>query len=203
MSAVSATHMSLTRIGLALLAVTVPAQALAHSGPGAHIGFLQGLAHPLSGLDHLLVMIGVGLFAATLGGRARWLLPGTFVTVMAGAAMAAMTGLVGGAPAEHLMALSVIVVGVPIALALRPKLPSALALMALCAALHGHAHGVELPAAVDAISFLPGFVLSTALLHATGALAGIGLSRIRYAGFSLTQGVGAAMALAGLVLTWT
>lgn len=202
MSAAAASPFCASRIGLALLVAIVPAQAFAHSGPGAHSDFFQGLAHPVSGLDHLLVMVGIGLFAATLGARARWVLPGTFVTVMALAAIAAMSGLIGGAPAEHLMALSVIVIGVPIALALKPSLPSAMALVALCASVHGHAHGVELPAAANASTFLLGFVLSTALLHATGALAGIGLNRLSYAGFTPSRGVGAAMVLAGLVLAF-
>lgn len=201
MSAAAASPRVATRIGLALMAIAVPAQVLAHSGPGTHVDFIQGLAHPVSGLDHLLVMIGVGLFAATLGGRARWALPGTFVTVMALAAMAAMAGLIGGAPAEHLIALSVIVIGAPIALAYRPSLRSAMALVGLCALVHGHAHGAELPAAANATSFLLGFVLSTALLHATGALAGIGLARLSVAGPMLTRSVGVAMLLTGLGLT--
>lgn len=202
MSGTHASAFSATRFGLALLAAVMPAQALAHSGPGAHVDFFQGLLHPVSGLDHLLVMVGVGLFAATLGGRARWALPTTFVAVMALAAMAATSGLIGGAPAEHLIALSVIVIGVPIALALKPGLSSAMTLVALCAAVHGHAHGAELPAAASATSFVLGFVLSTALLHATGALAGIGLNRVSFAGFALTRSVGVAMVVAGLVLAW-
>ena len=203
MSGTAATPIFTSRIALALLATLAPVPVLAHSGPGAHVDFLQGLLHPVSGLDHLLVMIGVGLFAATLGGRARWALPTTFVTVMALAAIAALSGLIGGAPAEHLIALSVIVIGVPIALALKPTLPLAMALVAVCASVHGHAHGVELPAAANAASFLIGFVLSTTLLHATGALAGIGLNRVNFAGFTLTRGVGAAMVLAGMVLGFT
>jgi urease accessory protein len=158
------------------------------------------LLHPVAGLDHLLVMIGVGLFAATLGGRARWLLPATFVSAMALAAVAAMSGLIGGSPAEHLIAFSVMAIGLPVALALKPTLPSAMALVALCAAVHGHAHGVELPQASGATAFLVGFVLSTALLHATGAIAGMALNRVSVAGYSLTRGAGAAMTLAGVVL---
>ncbi|HWS26683.1 MAG TPA: HupE/UreJ family protein, partial [Xanthomonadales bacterium] len=136
------------------------------------------------------------------GGRARWALPTTFVAAMALAAMAAMSGLVGGNPAEHLIALSAVLIGVPLALALKPGLRSAMALVALCASVHGHAHGVELPAAANAASFVSGFVLSTALLHATGALAGIGLNRVNFAGFTLTRSVGAGMVLAGLALAF-
>lgn len=200
MSGTATTPKSASTIGLALLAAIAPAQALAHSGPGTHVDFFQGLLHPVSGLDHLLVMVGVGLLAATLGGRARWALPGTFVTVMALAAAAAMAGLVGGAPAEHLIALSVIAIGVPIALASKPTLPLAMVLVAICAGVHGHAHGLELPAAANATSFMLGLVLATALLHATGAMAGIGLNRVSFRGFVLTRGVGVAMVMVGLVL---
>jgi len=201
MSGPGSTRLSAPRIGLAFLATLVPVSALAHSGAGVHLDFIHGLQHPLVGLDHLLVMLGVGFFAATLGQRARWVLPMTFVTTMALTAFAAMIGALGGAPAEHWIALSVIAIGVPIALALQPGLPWAMALVALCAGVHGHAHGVELPVAADASVFMLGLVLSTALVHATGALAGLGLNRISCAGVTLTRGAGAAIALAGLGLS--
>ncbi len=187
-----------------LLALSaMPSQAWAHSGPGLHFDIAQGLSHPFAGLDHLLVMIGVGLFAATLGGRARWQLPTTFVAVMALAATAVMTGLVGGSPAEHLLALSLLVIGLPIALALKPSLPSALALVAVCAAVHGHAHAVELPATAMAAPYhLAGMLLSTALLHAVGACAGLALGSRSAAGRVLTRGAGAAMAVVGMVLVY-
>jgi urease accessory protein len=187
------------RTGL-LAATALPLPAWAHSGPGLHFDIAQGLSHPLLGLDHLLVMVGVGLFAATLGGRARWQLPAAFVAVMALAAAAAMSGLLAGSPAEHLLALSVLAIGVPIALALKPSLPAVLALVAGCAALHGHAHGVELPAAGMAMPYLVGMMLSTALLHAVGAFIGLALGRRSATGQGLTRGAGAAMAVAGLVL---
>jgi urease accessory protein len=187
----------------ALLALAaLPLQAVAHSGPGLHFDIVQGLSHPFVGLDHLLVMIGVGLFAATLGRRARWQVPTTFVAVMALAAVAAMTGLVGGSPAEHLLALSLLVIGVPIAMALKPSLPSALALVAVCAAVHGHAHAVELPATTMATPYLAGMLLSTALLHAVGALAGLALGGRSAVGRVLTRSAGAAMAVVGMVLVY-
>jgi len=202
MSGPDASPSSISRIGLIVLAAMAPAQSWAHPGAGVHADFLQGLAHPVSGIDHLLVMVGVGLFAATLGGRARWALPTAFVAVMALAAIAAMSGLIGGNPWEHLIALSAVLIGVPVALALKPAWPWAIALVASCAIVHGHAHGVELPAAADATAYLAGFVIATALLHATGVLAGIALNRVSYAGFAMTRSAGAAMALAGLVLAF-
>lgn len=202
MSGSAAPTSSTLRIGLLLAAAMAPLQAWAHADPGAHSGLFQGLLHVVGGLDHLLVMVGVGLFAATLGGRARWVLPATFVTVMALTAIAAMSGLIGGNPAEHLIALSVIVVGVPIALALKPSLGTALAVIAVCAAIHGQAHGAELPAATQATGYLIGLMLSTALLHVGGAFAGIALNRIPVAGLTLTRTAGAAMTAAGLALAF-
>lgn len=188
------------RIALALCALLVPVQAWSHSAPGMHVDALQGFAHAFAGQDHLLVMVGVGFFAAGLGARARWALPTTFLIAMALSALATLSGVLGGHPAEHLLALSVLAIGVPIALALKPALPTAMALVAVCAALHGQAHAAELPAAAGVAPYLVGLLLATALLHASGALAAIGLDRIRVAGYSPTRSVGAAMVLAGLVL---
>lgn len=202
MSGSGASTSSTLRIGLLLAATMAPLQAWAHTDPGAHSGFLQGLSHVVGGLDHLLVMVGVGLFAATLGGRARWALPATFVAVMALTAVAAMSGIVGGSPAEHLIALSVTLVGLPIALALKPSMGMALTLVAVCAAIHGQAHGAELPAATQATGYLIGLMLSTALLHAGGAFAGIALHRMSAAGLTLTRTAGAAMTAAGLVFAF-
>jgi urease accessory protein len=129
-------------------------------------------------------------------------LPATFVAVMALTATAAISGIVGGSPAEHLLALSVLAIGLPIALALKPSLPSALALVAVCAAVHGHAHGIELPVANLAMPYLVGMMLSTALLHAVGAFAGLALGSRSATGQMLTRGAGAAMAVAGLVLVY-
>ncbi len=201
MSRSTASPTLMFRTGL-LAATALPLPAWAHSGTGLHFDVAEGLSHPLLGLDHLLVMVGVGLFAATLGGRARWQLPSTFVAVMALAASAAIAGPLAGSPSEHLLALSVVAIGMPIALALKPSLPAALALVAVCAALHGHAHGVELPAAAQAMPYLVGMMLSTALLHAAGALVGLALGRWSTTGLLVTRGAGAAMVVAGLALVY-
>ena len=71
----------------------LPAAASAHVGVGDTHGFAQGFVHPLNGIDHILAMVAVGLFAAQLGGRALWLVPLTFVSVMALAGIAGMTGV--------------------------------------------------------------------------------------------------------------
>lgn len=183
-----------------LLTLLVSGSAYAHGG-GDHVHSLAaGLWHPLSGVDHLLAMVGVGVLAATLSGRARWQLPLTFVAAMTLTAVAAMTGLIGGVPAEHLIALTVVLIGVPLALALKPAKLGLMALVAVCGALHGHAHGVELPTTAGALPYVLGFVASTALLHAAGALVGLAIGRIAVGGIALTRYAGALLAVSGLVL---
>ncbi|MGH8446738.1 MAG: HupE/UreJ family protein [Solimonas sp.] len=160
---------------LALSAVAMP--AFAHPGhdlPGA--GFLAGLAHPLTGADHLLAMIAVGVWAAQLGGRARWAVPLSFVAVMAVGAACAMNGW---APPyiEAGIAASLLVLGLLVAMAGRLPLPVATALTGAFAFYHGAAHGSELPALADPLYFTAGFALATALLHGAGL--GIGYAARR------------------------
>ena len=152
-----------------LIATTLllsPALAFAHPGHD-HAGVMSGLAHPLFGLDHLLAMLAVGLWAAQQRGAARWALPLTFVATMlfggllgfAGIEMPLMeTGIAG----------SVLALGLLVALAIRPPLVVAAALTALFAASHGVAHGLELPALSSPWGYAAGFVAATAALHAAG-----------------------------------
>ncbi|MBK3749820.1 HupE/UreJ family protein [Stutzerimonas balearica] len=143
-----------------------PALAFAHPGHD-HAGVMSGLAHPLFGLDHLLAMLAVGLWAAQQRGAARWALPLTFVATMlfggllgfAGIEMPLMeTGIAG----------SVLALGLLVALAVRPPLAIAAGLTALFAASHGVAHGLELPALSSPWGYAAGFVAATAALHAAG-----------------------------------
>ncbi|MBC7199878.1 MULTISPECIES: HupE/UreJ family protein [Stutzerimonas] len=152
-----------------LIATTLllsPALAFAHPGHD-HAGVMSGLAHPLFGLDHLLAMLAVGLWAAQQRGAARWALPLTFVATMlfggllgfAGIEMPLMeTGIAG----------SVLALGLLVALAVRPPLAIAAGLTALFAASHGVAHGLELPALSSPWGYAAGFVAATAALHAAG-----------------------------------
>lgn len=183
------------------LALTVSGAAFAHSGDAAHAhGFAAGLAHPLAGPDHLLAMVGVGLFAAMLGGRARWALPGAFVAAMMAGAIAGLNGIGDGAPIEQLIALSVMAIGIPLAMAARPPLRWATTLVALCALFHGQAHGAELPAAADAFTYIAGFVVATTLLHGAGLALGYGLQAVASQRFApVARATGAAITLAGLV----
>jgi urease accessory protein len=154
----------------AILAVTA-APAFAHLDPAEHGSLMAGLSHPLSGADHMLAMIAVGLWAAQIGGRARWAVPTAFVSLMAlGFGLA-----LSGAPlpfVEPGILASVLGLGLLVALAVRVPTPKSAAIVGVFALFHGHAHGGELGAAT-ALTFGLGFVLSTALLHAAGV--GLGM----------------------------
>lgn len=150
----------------------VPTAALAHTGVGDTSGFMHGFMHPLGGLDHQLAMILVGIFAYQLGGRALWLVPLTFIGVMA------LGGFLGvaGIPVPFIelgIALSVIALGAIVAFGVKVPVAAAVAIVGLFAIFHGHAHGSEMPMDASGLEYGFGFMLATALLHAVGI--GIGL----------------------------
>ncbi len=181
--------------GLVLLAaLAAPASLSAHPRGGEATGFFAGLSHPVSGLDHVLAMIAVGLWGAQLGPPAVWLLPVTFPMVMA---FGGTLGLVGvKLPGIEVgIALSAIGLGAAILFEARPKLWIAAVLVGFFAIFHGHAHGTELPAGANGVLYSLGFVIATGLLHATGI--GIGLIHRWPAGRAALRWAGAAVALAG------
>lgn len=155
----------LARPALALVFALAAAPALAHPDHGA-ASLASGLAHPLGGLDHLLAMLAVGLFAARQPGDARWMLPTGFVLAMlAGAGLGAL-GL--ALPAvEAGIAASLLVLGLLVALAARLPLTASLALVAAFALFHGHAHHAEMGDAT-LLGYSLGFALASATLHAAG-----------------------------------
>lgn len=176
---------------LAALSVTATA-ALAHPGHGG--GLVDGLAHPFTGLDHMLAMVAVGLWASQLGKRAMIVLPLLFPAVMA---LGAMMGANGGELpwVEAGIVASVVILGGVVALGLKPSLAVSATLVGVFALFHGHAHGTELPAAGSALMYGVGFVVATLVLHAIGMGIGVAAKRplaMRYAG--------GAIAAAGLVL---
>jgi len=147
--------------------------ALAHVQEGQAAGFLTGLAHPVSGLDHVLAMIAVGLWGAQLGAPALWLLPVTFPLVMAFGGFLGLLGL--PLPGVEVgIALSALALGLAVATGWRPPLAVAAVLVAAFAVFHGHAHGTELPQGQSGLAYSIGFVVATGLLH----LAGIGIGFI-------------------------
>jgi urease accessory protein len=158
--------------GMAMAAAFLPTAALAHTGVGDTSGFLYGFAHPISGLDHILAMVMVGVFAWQLGGRALWLAPATFVLVMALGGLLGVAGI--DVPyVETGIALSVVVLGAVVALGVKAPVAMAMGLVGLFAIFHGHAHGAEMPEDAGGVAYAAGFMIAAALLHATGI--GIGL----------------------------
>ena len=183
---------------LTLLAGTGAAQA--HTGYGTS-GLFEGLAHPLSGADHLLAMVAVGLWSATALPQGKsWWGPATFLLALLASAALGVAGLT--LPfLEQLIALSVVLFGAMLALS-RVQLPLAagLGLVALAAGLHGLAHGAEAPETGFA-AYAAGFLLSTAALHLGGLLAGVGIRRaLAQRATWVMAGVGTAFSGAGLYL---
>ncbi|MDX1643678.1 MAG: HupE/UreJ family protein [Thermoanaerobaculia bacterium] len=158
---------------LALLGSSVlPAPVLAHVGPGEVGGFLTGLGHPVSGLDHVLAMVAVGVWGAQLSAPAIWMLPVAFPMTMAVGGLLALLGL--PLPAVEVgIALSAVALGGLVLGRVRPPLALALAIVGAFALFHGHAHGTELPAGESAVLYSLGFVISTGLLHAGGIAIGL------------------------------
>lgn len=193
----------LPRSGLALPGTAFLAAAawLWGDGPAtAHIlsqagGFGSGFVHPLTGADHFLAMFAVGLWGAQMGGRSVWTLPVTFPLLMAMAGLAGMAGLVIPG-VETGIALSILGLGLAIALAWRPPEIVALLLVGVFAVFHGYAHGVELPLSSDPADYAVGFVVATGLIHLAGI--GVGLVLARPLHGRLAQGLGGLIALGGL-----
>ena len=122
-------------------AATVP--AFAHLDPSEHGSFAAGFSHPLFGLDHILAMVAVGLWAAMQGGRAVWVVPAAFVGTMALGFAAAIAGV--PLPfVEPVILASVIFIGIAVALALPIPTSAVAAMVGFFAFFHGHAHGGEL-----------------------------------------------------------
>lgn len=179
----------------AILSGALVTPALAHIGLGEAGGFAHGFMHPLGGLDHVLVMVAVGLLAAHLGGRALWLVPSTFMGMMLAGGISGLAGF--QLPfVELAIGLSVVVLGALVALGVNLSTILAMSIVGLFAIFHGHAHGTELPGGSTPAAFATGFVIATALLHAAGMGFGIA-ARSR---LWTTKDVGAAMALFGVTL---
>lgn len=188
------------RLILAAAAVLLPTAASAHVGAGHTHGFSYGFLHPIGGLDHMLAMVAVGLFAASLGGRALWAVPATFVAVMA---IGGALGIAGIAVpfVEIGIALSVVVLGLAVALQWKAPVALAMLLVGVFAVFHGHAHGGEMPADASGAEYAAGFMIATALLHGAGIALGIAVQRIGAATWARSAQLGgSAISLAGLAI---
>jgi len=175
--------------------------ALAHVGVGVGetSGLATGFLHPILGLDHVLAMVAVGLWAAQLGGRAVWTIPAGFVGAMILGAAAGMVGLHIPFVEVGIVA-SVMVLGVLVAAAFRAPVAVGAAVVGLFALFHGHAHGTEMPALADGGAYMLGFVLATAALHAVGVAIGTGAQR--WSGVATARLAGGAIAAVGALLAF-
>ena len=183
--------------GALVLALTMmAAPALAHTGMGSVDGFVHGLLHPLTGLDHLLAMIAVGLWAGLVGGRARIAYPVAFVSAMALAGAWAMAG--GELPgAEIGIAVSIVILGLAIALKASPPLAAGALACGIFAIFHGFAHGAELPENASGFAYAVGFVVATGALHGAGLFLA---ARLAQHAPVLGQVAGGLLVLAGVAL---
>jgi urease accessory protein len=184
---------------LALIALCFAERADAHSEKGEAIGFLSGLRHPISGLDHVLAMISVGLWGAQLGPPALWALPVAFPVVMA---LGGVLGLLGiPLPGiEYGIAASMIMLGAVVLFELKPPIWVAAVLVSFFAIFHGHAHGTELPPGQNALLYSMGFVCATGCLHGVGI--SIGLVHRWTWGQMFLRLAGAFVASAGVFFLW-
>jgi urease accessory protein len=177
-----------------------PFSASAHVGAGDTNSFVSGFTHPLAGVDHILAMIAVGLLAVHVGGRALWLLPLTFLSIMA------IAGLLGAAGVwlpfvEMGIGMSVVVLGLAIAFQLTLPIAAAMGLVGFFAIFHGHIHGAEMADAVHGLTYGIGYLCATALLHATGIGFGTAIARTgKQNSRRAVQVSGYAMAMAGVAI---
>ena len=178
----------------ALALAALSGAAAAHTDDLGADGFVSGVLHPLLGLDHLVAMVAVGLWGTFLGRPAIWLLPVVFPSVMA---LGGALGIAGvPLPGVELgIAVSGVLLGLAVALAWRAPLALAAVLVGAFAIFHGHAHGTELPAAVNPVAYSAGFVLCTGALHLAGIAFGE-LTRFRR-GAWLVRAAGGVVALVG------
>lgn len=185
---------SVQNVVFASVLLVTATQAQAHMGQGAVGGFWSGFFHPLFGLDHIVAMVGVGLWGAFLGSPAIWILPVVFPMVMAFGGMLGIMGV--PLPGTEVgIALSGIVLGAAVLFKMRPPNWVAAVIVGVFAICHGYAHGAEMPGAANAFSFAIGFVVATGLLHMCGIA--LGFLTLLPKGQYLVRSLGGAICLVG------
>jgi len=177
--------------------VLAPAAALAHPGHDGAGGLVHGLVHPVTGIDHVLAMIAVGVLAAQYGGRALWLVPMSFLVAMA--AVAVGMAVIPVQIVEAGIGLSVVILGLMIAFQIKPPTLVAMVVVGFFALFHGYAHGSEMPNGPAGLSFAAGFLVATALLLSAGVGLGLLLQR-QTLSRRLIQAGGGAIALVGIAV---
>jgi urease accessory protein len=189
------------KLALAALLTLAPSIALAHTGVGIEHDLAHGFMHPLGGLDHILAMLAVGVFAYVLGGRALYLVPLAFVSMMVVGFLLGMGGL--QLPFVELgIALSSVVIGGAAAFGKPIKTVIAAALVGVFAVFHGLAHGAEMPLASSGLDYALGFVAATGLLHLAGIAAALVVGKLtgRF-GKPAARAAGGFFALVGVAIT--
>ena len=182
---------------LAIVVLVLASPAHAHIIDASGAGLTQGFSHPFSGLDHILAMVAVGIWAAQAGRPSLWVLPAVFPLARAGGGLLGVAGVpVPGVEAG--IAASVLGIGLLIAFQAKPPIALSIALVALFALFHGHSHGTELPQAASPLLYGLGFVVATAILHAIGL--GIGFAMRLPKGMMAVRVGGGAIAAAGIAL---
>ncbi len=196
-------HLPLSILWVALVALMLlvlsPPTASAHTESGAAIGLLSGLQHPLSGWDHILAMIAVGLWGAQLGVPAVWALPVAFPMAMAVGGMIGLMGL--SLPGVEIgIAISALVLGGMVSTEFSPRLWVAAVIVGFFALFHGHAHGTELPPGSHAMLYSIGFVVATGTLHGCGI--GLGLAHRWKSGRLAIRAAGTCVLVGGMLFLW-
>ncbi|MEL0611822.1 HupE/UreJ family protein [Marinomonas arenicola] len=185
------------KMGLATLIAAAPTLALAHPGHEHSTSFMTGFMHPMGGLDHLLAMIAIGLWAASMGGKALWAVPAAFVGTMILGGAFGMAGM--QVPfVEQGIALSVILMGALLVASVRFSVGSCAAIAGIFAFFHGAAHGMEMPLNAHVAEYALGFAAATALLHLVGMGMGKAIARIEAP--IVTRLSGGIIAAAGVVM---
>ena len=161
-------------VGAIAITLLIPSVASAHTGIGDPNGFWHGLGHPIGGLDHILAMLAVGLWAAQIGGKALWLIPGAFVLTMTGSSVLGHFGLPLPGVEQGILA-SDFILGLLLLFATRLPLAVSVGIVSILAIFHGYAHGAEMPETASGLTYGIGFIISTAALHLAGIGMGLGI----------------------------
>jgi urease accessory protein len=164
-------------VGAIAMTLLMPSLASAHTGVGDTGGYWHGLMHPISGLDHILAMVAVGLWAAQMGGKAVWAIPAAFMVAMAGSSVLGHFGIPLPGVEQGIIA-SDFILGLLLLFAARLPLGVSAGIVGILAIFHGYAHGAEMPETASGLAYGGGFLISTALLHLAGV--GMGLAIDRY-----------------------
>ena len=178
-------------LSTAIVALMLTQPAFAHEQAGVAGGLVSGLLHPVTGLDHLVAMVAVGIWGAQLGAPAIWVLPITFPLVMAVGGVLGVLKIPLPMP-EVIIAVSALILGLAVATRLRIPFTAAAIVVAVFAIFHGYVHGAELPGSANPLAYGVGFVTATGLLHLCGIAIGT-LTRWS-AGERVIQGLGAGIA---------